>query len=149
VQGVVTSGTFIVRNGSETGPILYTSTSTNTAAIFSYSIPTLYENESLYTNLYISVTEGTDISHSVFLQQNTDIEEPSDFDTPDFLKWTLFLMLLAFAMTATIKSQDVISLLLVALGGFLNYIGWVAIGYPVLSVGAVLALINLFMGDEK
>lgn len=149
IQGVVNSGTFTVRNGSSTGTLLYTATSTASGANFAYIIPALYTNETLYTVLDIDVSEGTDIQHILLILDETEINQPSTFDTPDFLKWVLFLVLVAFALTATITSQSVVSLLLVALGGFLNYIGWLMIGYPVLSVGVLLSLITLFMGDDK
>jgi hypothetical protein len=149
-DNTTTAVTFQVRKDSEIGPILYSRTYYNNSNIvFMYNITnnlndTLY-GRLLYTYLQDDVYGSNDESRLINYQEGWNKPEFNQ----DFMNWVITIVLSMLAIFSTIKSANLISLVLLAFAALLVSVKFYTLSWGVIAVAALVSLLKFLKKGEK
>jgi hypothetical protein len=143
-------GTVTIRNGSSAGPVLFTSSSNNTQAIFTY--PTLAlpnDKNTYYVSLVLNKTDGEQISYGKIIQDQIIVNLPT-FNNPWSLRWIIFILILIFAFSMTARTAMIGNLailgllLLLAVLNIFVVSSVAAIASGIIGILGLIAISSLF-----
>lgn len=139
---------FNVFDESITGALLYTQTSTANSVQFLYNI-TSYPTLNLVCMLNMT-SHGINIIYTLPCQDKTDINlDILSYVDPQIINWFFIILISVLALYATIRTANVMALIIVGMASLFTYFGWLNIGRGLLAVALLVAFINYLADRNK
>jgi hypothetical protein len=148
---------YTIRLDNETGPIVFTTTSSDTIAQVAYTVPVAYENSTFVTKANFTKTDG---SHVVVgnalrsLKNLLNIRQNMKFTAADTLNWIVYLFVLGAGFAFSIGTGYIGSFLVGAFLAFATFTHWLQ--FPAgansgwfTAIFIVIALIQFFFAQVK
>lgn len=141
----VSTATLNVYNGSKTGSLLYTTTTTGDSGIIYYAPTTAYENYTFLVELNITKNDGssTNTTFSKFIRTNSRIALDiitMGFVTEEFLFMFIAILLSVVALAFSISTSSIGGIIFIGLGGLFYWLGWFYMSTGVLGLAIIVAV---------
>jgi hypothetical protein len=144
-----------IYNESSAGQLLYTSTVTSDSGIFYYTPNATFENSTFFitlngTKTELYVNESFYFSNAIRTYSNIILDLITfGFVTQQNVMWFLLMIITVIALSFTITTGNVGSIVIVAATAFFVYLGWFEISGVLMGLAILVTVITFMKGKDK
>ncbi len=140
--------TWTLYSGTYNGTLVYQIVSTGMDIEFEYNITDEYNaNVTLYSDMFIARSEHRFVK---LLREFSEIQlDIMEHLSTDFVNWFFILLLGTIAIMGTIRTANMLSLILVGFASLFVLFGWFGLSSSILALAALIALFSVLKKGDK
>jgi len=142
------SVTWTIYENTYGGPVLHTLTTTEPNFIMEFNM-TPHMNKTTVSILEINHQQGTYDSGRILHEFSEIVLGILEYISQDFLNWFFTILIGVFAIMATIRTANAVSMAMVGLSALFVIFGWYKLSWGILALAIIFSLLALLKEGER